>query len=475
MPARKVEVRAEIPPELADGLRSVAETLEVPQAFPDDVQAAAEQAAPQPRLPDTDRTDLELVTIDPPGARDLDQALHVARDGDGFVVSYAIADVAAFVAPGDPVDLEAHRRGQTLYAPHQRIPLHPTALSEDGASLLADQVRPALLWTLRVDAAGELVEGTVARAVVKSRAQLTYEDVQQQIDDGAAAEPLLLLKEVGLLREQQERDRGGVSLNIPEQEVVTEGDRWELTYRDPLPVEGWNAQISLLTGIAAARIMLEGKVGVLRTLPAADEGALRQLRRTAKALQIAWPDQVDYPEFVRSLDPGRPDHAAMVNACTRLFRGAGYAAFSSSVPEHTEHAALAIDYAHCTAPLRRLVDRYAGEICLALCAGEPVPEWVLSALDALPEEMAMSGRLAGQFERGIVDLVEAFLLRDRVGETFEGTVIDVDDKGGSGRLMVRDPAVEGKITGKGLPLGEDVSARLVSAVLNEKGIAFELA
>jgi exoribonuclease R len=86
---------------------------------------------------------------------------------------------------------------------------------------------------------------------------------------------------------------------------------------------------------------------------------------------------MDYPDFVRALSPSRPDQAAMLNASTRLFRGAGYRTFSGGIPEDVDHAALASDYAHTTAPLRRLVDRYSGEICVALCADQPVPAWVL--------------------------------------------------------------------------------------------------
>ncbi|HEV2929355.1 MAG TPA: RNB domain-containing ribonuclease, partial [Propionibacteriaceae bacterium] len=113
MPARKVGLPDELPLELADGLAAIRTSLEVPEGFPAEVLAAAEQAAAQPRLPDRDRTDIELITIDPEGSRDLDQAVHLTRDGAGFLVSYAIADVAAFVRAGDPVDLEAHRRGMT--------------------------------------------------------------------------------------------------------------------------------------------------------------------------------------------------------------------------------------------------------------------------------------------------------------------------------------------------------------------------
>ena len=104
MPAREVGLPKELPAELADGLAAIRTELEVPDEFPAEVLAAAEDAVAAARLPELDRTDLELLTIDPEGSRDLDQALHIARDGSGFAVSYAIADVAAFVAPGDAVD-----------------------------------------------------------------------------------------------------------------------------------------------------------------------------------------------------------------------------------------------------------------------------------------------------------------------------------------------------------------------------------
>ncbi len=479
MPARKVGLPEKLPSELADGLAAIRTSLEVPDAFPIEVLATAERAAAEPRLPDRDRTDIELITIDPQGSRDLDQAVHITRDGTGFLVSYAIADVAAFVSAGDPVDLEAHRRGMTLYAPDRRTPLHPPVVSEGAASLLPGLVRPALLWTLRLDARGRMTDAEVERTLVRSRAQLSYVEAQAEIDGGSPRETLALLGLVGPWREQRETDRGGASLQIPEQEVVHEpagnGDPgWRLVYRAPLPVEGWNAQISLLTGMAAADIMLYGQVGVLRTMPPAESGALRRLRRTAKALGISWPADLDYPDFLRSLDSGRPRHAAMLNACTALFRGAGYCTFSGGVPADAEHAALAIEYSHVTAPLRRLVDRYAGEICVALCTDQPVPDWVLWKLDGLVEEMAAAERRAKKYERAVIDLVEVFLLHERVGEEFTGTVIDVDPDRHRGTVMITEPAVAAKVSGAHLPLGEQVSVRLVSADFSAGGVAFEL-
>lgn len=475
MPARHVIVRQDVPAPLVEGLEHLRDSLDIPGEFSAEVLAAAEQAAGAPRLPQADRTDLAFVTIDPEGSKDLDQALFITRDGDGYIVYYAIADVAAFVTAGDPVDAEAHRRGVTYYAPSHRTPLHPQVLSEGAASLLPDQVRPALLWELKLDAAGKNYASEVSRALVRSREQLTYEGVQRALDDGSASEVLVLLKEVGLLREQREKARGGVSLPIPEQEVVATGDQWELAFRSPLPVEGWNAQISLMTGMAAAHMMLYAQVGILRTLPPADQGSLRKLRTTAKALGIVWPAEMGYPEFVRSLDPNNTVHAVMLNACTMLFRGAGYTAFSGSIPEHVEHAALAVEYAHCTAPLRRLVDRYVGEICVAICAGTPVPEWVTRELEGLAETMVEADRRAKKFERGVVDLVEALVLSPHVGQEFTGTVLELDERDrDEGRILLADPAVEAPVRGRGLTLGHEITATLTSADMKRGTVTFKV-
>ena len=150
-----------------------------------------------------DQTDVPYLTIDPPGSMDLDQAMHIARNGAGYRVQYAIADVAAFVSPGDPVDVEAHVRGETLYSPDMRTPLHPPAIGEGAASLLPDQIRPALVWTIDLDADGRQTAVDVKRAVVRSVSRLNYSQAQQLIDAGtgagAADGTLALLAEVGRL------------------------------------------------------------------------------------------------------------------------------------------------------------------------------------------------------------------------------------------------------------------------------------
>ena len=533
------------PAEVAQTLDALRAHYEVPTAFPPEALAEAEAAAgawaqdgPARLLDDgaRDARDLELVTIDPPGSMDLDQAVLLERlpaqadhadqadtaageAGDApepaavYRVHYAIASLATFVTPGGALDAELRRRGETIYAPDAATPLHPEVLSHGAASLLQDAERPACLWTIDLDERGEVVSAHVERALVRSRARLSYAQVQAAIDGQGAlpqeapADLPELLAEIGRLRLEREAARGGISMTTPEQVVEAAeesesasptGDSepaerpgpagYRLAYRVPVPAEQYNAQISLLTGMCAARIMVECGVGILRTLPPARPEDYARLRRVAAALGIDWPAAQPYPELVRGLDHAIPAHAAFLEQAMSLFRGSGYLAFGVGgvgVPaddeaadsEEAVHSAIAARYAHVTAPLRRLVDRYGEEVCIVACAQAPVPEWVLQALPDLPGVMEQTGKRARAIGRGALTALEALVLRGHEGEVFDGVI--TSERDGRGELVLAEPAVVTEIrAGKkaldgGLPVGERVRVRLLSAAPTS-GIRFQL-
>ncbi|MBY8849108.1 RNB domain-containing ribonuclease [Saccharothrix longispora] len=445
----------------------------LPDGFPAAALAEAERAVAEGVDPAgrEDATALPLVTIDPPGSKDLDQALLLQRVGAGFRVHYAIADLGAFVVLDGALDAEVRRRGQTLYLPDGNVPLHPPVLSEGAASLLPGRTRPAVLWTFECGPDGEPTDVRVRRAFVRSTEQFDYEGVRASFDAGTPHPSVEALPDFGRLRRERAADRGAVELQLPEQEIAPNGDGdWKLVVRPRSDVEAWNAEISLLTGMSAARVMLDAGVGVLRTLPDADDGAVDALRRSAHALGVPWPAGVTPAKLLADLDPARPEALALFVDATRLLRGAGYTAFDGEVPQVSTHAGLAAPYAHVTAPLRRLVDRFATEVCLAVTAGEEVPDRLRAALPLLPGLMGGSDALASKVDRACLDQVEAWVLADRVGQVFEAVVLRADDNGAD--VFVAQPPVMGRCAGEGLREGERVRVTLVEADPGRRKVAF---
>ncbi len=479
---------------------SLRRELELPTQFPLAAQREADEAAVQVMADltkeaasraATDRTDIPFVTIDPATSRDLDQAVCLHRRPGGYRVFYAIADVTAFVPNGGELEAETWRRGQTVYLPDGKVPLHPESLSEGAGSLLPGETRPAALWTIDVDVDGATTEIRLERAVVRSRAKLDYAGVQASADADTLDEAIALLPEIGKILIARGLARGAINLPIPEQEIEPgdrhDGGRWRLVLRAGVPAEEWNAQISLLTGMAAAAIMLKGKLGLLRTMPAPRPDAVTTLRKVAAGLGIEWPDGATAGQVIATIDPASARGAALVDQAAELMRGAGYTPFEGEAPADPGHGAVAAPYAHVTAPLRRLADRYATEVCLSLADGREVPDWVRQALPLLPGVMATSDRRASAAERGAIDLAEAVLLADRIGEEFDAAVVDVDrarpqragtkNSGGewrppAGTVAIDDPPVRARCEGS-LPLGERIRVRLVKADPQRRTVAFE--
>lgn len=450
---------------LAASLAALRHSLELPGEFTTEVLAEAEAAArdvsTDPVVANVaDLRELPFLTIDPAGSLDLDQAMHFERTASGAVLHYAIADVPAFVEPGGAIDAEARRRGQTLYAADGRIPLHPPVLSENAASLAPGVDRRAFVWRFTLDHEARPTETTLTRAVIRSRQRWSYAEAHAAIVQGTAPETLTALAWFGPLRAERESERGGASLNMPDTQIVVEHGRYRLLRDAARPIEDWNAQVSLLTGMAAADIMLRGRIGIIRTMPPADAADIAAFRARTIALGRPWPDDVDYGDYLRKLDHDDPATTAIRDAAASLFRGAGYAAFDGEPPAQVMQAAIGAPYAHTTAPLRRLVDRWSLVICEALVGGRPVPEWARASLPDLPRLMGRSEQRARQFDAASIDRVEAAVLHGREGTEFDAVALGTS-KGG-GRVQLSAPPVTAKVAGLSATAGSRVRLRLES-------------
>lgn len=451
--------------ELTAALAALRTELALPTEFPAEALAEAERAVARHVPPDLDLTDIPFVTIDPAGATDLDQAFAIEADGAGWRVHYAIADLPSFVEPGGAIDAEARLRGQTLYAADGRIPLHPPLISEGAASLLPDEDRAAFVWEFRLDATGATTSARVRRARMRSRRQWSYRDAQAALAD----EPMFgMLGAVGRARLALESARGGASLATPEILVERDAEGYRLERRSLLPIESWNAQLSLLIGMAAARMMLDAGIGILRTMPPAEPDAIDRFRRQTIALGTPWPADERYGDFLKRLTNDDPRHLAIRHAASSLFRGATYRAFDGEPPEETVQSAIGAPYTHVTAPLRRLVDRFALEVCLALSAGVDPAAWVRAALPELPSLMGRAANNSGRLDRRTLDTVEAAVLSPHVGQEFPAIAIS------DSTVQLTDPAVETACAGELRP-GTEVRVRLQAADIPTGVVRFVVA
>lgn len=437
---------------LASALAGFADRFDLPTGFPPDVIEDANRAAAQ--RPDSashvDRQDLPFVTLDPASSTDLDQAFYVEREGSDIVLHYAIADVGWFVRPGSALDQEAWRRGVTIYLPGSRIALYPPALSEAAASLLPDGPRPCVLFRVVVAETGEARIDGVERALIRSRAKLAYRSTSPaDLPDGAA--------ELAERIEAAERARGAARLDPPEQEMTSLGDgRYALSFRPRRRVEEINASFSMATNMAVARLMMDHRTGLFRVMaePQAEDIAI--LRNQAQAFGLTWEKHEALEDFERRLDPARAVDAAMMMAIRRAGNGAAYAPWAEG--EQPWHAAIAGPYAHATAPLRRLADRYVVEAALDLANGRALSADMLDAFARLPRVMARAGQLASRVENAAVDTAEAVMLAPYVGRRLDAIVISAGEDRAS--VQLRDLPVVFKIGAAGLLPGDSIKVQI---------------
>jgi VacB/RNase II family 3'-5' exoribonuclease len=453
---------------LTQGLAAVRDHFQVPKNFPAEVLAAAEAAALRVPSAHVDRTDRPFVTLDPATSGDLDQAFAIERSGADLILHYAIADVAWFVNDDDPIDKEAWRRGTTFYLPDGKAGLYPPVLSEKAASLLPDGPRPAVIFTVRVTNDGSVKLDGTERAMIQSRAKLGYEQVKEvdlppDFADFAAR------------IQAAEQRRGAARVDPPEQEVAaTDDGHFALSFRPRLESETRNAALSLAANMAIADVLQAHHTGLFRVMAPPDDGAILRLRHTAQAFGLVWPAETSLTTFSQSLSADNAKQAAFMLAVRRAGKGASYVPYRDGITPW--HAAMGATYSHATAPLRRLADRYVVRATLAISNGQPVPDAVTSAFQKLPEIMAQAGARGGQIERAVVDLAEAVMLEDKVGQIFSAIVTDVDERGL--RIQLRDFPIVSRLgewsEGGAAKPGDLIEVKLASAVPATRTITFAI-
>ncbi|MGX1740482.1 RNB domain-containing ribonuclease [Bosea sp. NPDC055353] len=450
---------------LIGGLAAIRGQFNVPEQFPPAVLAAADSAARRQPTAHADRTDRPFVTLDPATSTDLDQAFTIERSGNDLLLHYAIADVAWFVGDGDAIDREAWQRGTTIYLPDGRAGLYPPVLAEGAASLLPAVIRPAVIFTTRIDGDGNVRLDGAERAIIRSRAKLAYDAVK-------ASDLPADFDELARRIEAAESRRGAARVDPPEQEVDALGDgRYQLLFRPRLRSEEQNATLSLASNMAIADALLAARTGLFRVMPEPDEQAVQRLRQSARALGLSWPEMETLVQFEKTLDPADSSHAAFMLAVRRASGGASYVPYRDDIVPW--HAPMAATYAHATAPLRRLADRYVVRAALAVANGQPVPPEVSAAFEELPAVMARADARDGQIDRNVIDLAEALMLQGSEGTAFDAVVTDADEHGL--RIQLCALPIVARVRGPGEKPGDRIRVKLTSADPLQRRIIFERA
>jgi exoribonuclease R len=410
---------------LAEGFQAIAKQFSLPREFPPQVQHAATAALIAEVSPQqTSRvvaTDIPYVTLDPATSTDLDQAFHITRDGDEIVLSYALADISAFVAEGSLVEQEAWKRGMTIYGLAEKVPLYPKVISQQAASLLPDGPRPAVQVVVSINSEGDLRLRGVERIICASRQKLAYSTVDLQ--------SIPYLEQFAQRMWLNENKRGSLRFDFPQQEIVidpaaTGGVKLQL--RSPLYSEIVNSALSLAVNMVLGEFLKNANLGLFRVMDEPDPRALERLRREAHALKIPWSYDEPIKALMRRLDQSNVVHQRFLLIVRRAGGRASYAVYSKD--NQPWHAAIGATYVHATAPMRRLADRYVLDLVCFLTQGAAVPPDLLEKLNELPEVMASADKKARGVDRAVIDLVEAVSLQHRLGEVLEAEVVDAQAK-----------------------------------------------
>jgi exoribonuclease R len=225
----------------------------------------------------------------------------------------------------------------------------------------------------------------------------------------------------------------------------------------------------LACNLALADALFAAHTGLFRVMPPPDARAVNRLRHTAAAFGLDWPKALGLSQYEKQLNPSDPRQSAFMLAVRRAGGGASYEPYRQGVTPW--HAAMAANYAHGTAPLRRLADRYVVRAALAVANGQPVPLAVTEAFARLPAVMARADARENQIERAVIDLAETAFLADRAGEVFEAVVTDIGENGA--RIQLCHAPVVARTPSHSVKPGAKIRVRLLSADTEKRTLQFE--
>ncbi len=385
----------------------------------------------------TDLRDLPLVTIDGADARDFDDAVALESQGNGWKLWVAIADVSHYVQPGSAIDNAAYERGTSVYFPGSCLPMLPESLSNGICSLKPDKDRLVVAVELDFDGAGQLAALQILPAVMRSRARLTYDQVQNCLtganDHGVAVQIVPMLQQMAklaqLLRAKRQR-RGALDFDLPEAEIRLDsaGAPTYIGRRERTDAHRLVEEFMLAANEAVAQWVGERSSAALyRVHEAPDVQALHSLQQFVAAFNLGFniaEDGIDPKELQQLLHQIKStEQEYIINQI--LLRSMARARYSA---ENIGHFGLAsASYCHFTSPIRRYPDLVQHRMVLKLLAG--VDGYAHKVLDALAIHCTATERCAVQAERDVVDLRKCQFMLDKVGLRFNGFITSVSEFG----------------------------------------------
>ncbi len=483
----------------------------IPDAFPDEAVAEADAARPVEPGAREDLTGLPLITIDPADARDHDDAVWAHGDDDpknegGHVVWVAIADVAAYVTPGSALDGEARKRGNSTYFPDRVVPMLPDRLSGDLCSLHEGVVRPVIAVRMQLDARGRKIGHRFMRAMMKSKASLTYEEVQAARDGEVGERLAPLMAEVidplyaaYAAAARARAARQPLELDLPERRIILsdEGKVTSVALRERLDAHRLIEEFMILANVSAAEELIARRQPLLfRVHEEPSPEKLDALREVAEAsgLKLARGRVLKTQYLNQLLAQARETDFAELIAITTL-RSMTQAYYSR---ENLGHFGLALKaYAHFTSPIRRYADLIVHRSLIKAhgWGTDGLSARDVERLDETAVHISDTERRSMAAERDTNDRYLASWLSERVGNEFTGRVagvarfgafVKLDETGADGLIPVRTlgreyfafdaerSALVGSETGFTIALGQKVTVRLAEAVPVTGGLLLEL-